>query len=138
MGIAGNYGEQLAGKAEVASLCGAVRDALDATEVRAMAFREQFLRFSHLWTKQPSVSLQVHYLRPRFPPCTPSWRCMLYISAQVFNTHLQICACAVMMQDQTSSTPFICLSTLFSKIHHTSKFPATSQINRFVSLTRRD
>lgn len=46
----------------IADLRKAVEASLDATEQRAMLFREHFLKFSHLWTKQPNASLQVNII----------------------------------------------------------------------------
>lgn len=49
----------MASSEEVGEVCGSILRALDSTEARALQFREQFMRFSHLWTKQPAASLQV-------------------------------------------------------------------------------
>ena len=58
-GAAGDYAIELAAKLEVTAACEAVQSALAASEAKAMQFRDLFLRFSHLWTKQPADSLQV-------------------------------------------------------------------------------
>ena len=56
---AGNYSEEMASHQSVKDLDAAISAALDATEQKALQFRDQFLKFSHLWTRQPSTSLQV-------------------------------------------------------------------------------
>ena len=55
----GDFSSIVAARPEVVAMCGDIRKVLGSTEVRAMQFREQYLRFSHLWTKQPSAALQV-------------------------------------------------------------------------------
>ncbi len=98
---AGSYGEQLAGKMEVATLCQAVRDALDATEVRAMAFRQQLLRFSHWWGKQPSVSLQVWPQTFKHRVCLTSTDSHLCPNA----SHIaEVCISNIQQRDQKSPT----------------------------------
>ena len=56
---AGNYSEEMARHQSVKDLDAAIIAALDATEQKALQFKDQFLKFSHLWTRQPSTSLQV-------------------------------------------------------------------------------
>ena len=58
---AGNYAVELVAKLEVTAACEAITNALATSEAKAMQFRDQFLRFSHLWTRAPADSLQVAF-----------------------------------------------------------------------------
>lgn len=66
--FAGSYAEELAAKPEVLKVCQAIESSFEATEARAMQFREQFLRFSNLWLNQPSAALQVQMQKHIFVP----------------------------------------------------------------------
>ena len=58
---AGDYVVELVAKLEVTAACEAITSALATSEAKAMQFRDQFLRFSQLWTRQPADSLQVAF-----------------------------------------------------------------------------
>ena len=57
--FAGGYVEELGKKKEVQEVRSAIIASLAVSEAKAISFREQFLRFSHLWTVTPAAALQV-------------------------------------------------------------------------------